>query len=101
MNAALMHAATKLTQEPPNPEGNAWRTPVVVTTTDDSSDAQQAAANSTHRTPTVAARAWHYTAMSAATFTLSALLGYIATEAIRKRARGRNQAHTWRGNVAH
>lgn len=56
MNAALMHAATKLTQEPPNPEGNAW----------------------------------HYTAMSAATFTLSALLGCIATEAIRKRVRGRN-----------
>lgn len=37
-----------------------------------------------------AARAWHYTAMSAATFTLSALLGYIATEAIVKRIRGRN-----------
>lgn len=90
MNAALMHAATKLIQEPPNPEGNAGRTPVVVTTTEDSSDAQQAAANSTHRTPTVVARAWHYTAMSAATFTLSALLGYIATEAICKRIRGRN-----------
>ena len=43
-------------------------------TTDDSADAH----------------AWHYTAMSAATFTLSALLGYIATEAIVKRIRGRN-----------
>lgn len=49
-----------------------------------------AAANSTRRTPTVSARAWHYTAMSAATFTLSALLGYITTEAICKRTRGRN-----------
>lgn len=39
---------------------------------------------------TAAAHAWHYTAMSAATFTLSALLGYIATEAICKRIRGRN-----------
>ena len=39
---------------------------------------------------TAAAHAWHYTAMSAATFTLSALLGYIATEAIVKRIRGRN-----------
>lgn len=49
-----------------------------------------AAANNTQRTPTVAAHAWHYTAMSAATFTLSALLAYIATEAICKCARGRN-----------
>ena len=47
---------------------------VAVKTTDDSADAH----------------AWHYTAMSAATFTLSALLGYIATEAIVKRIRGRN-----------
>lgn len=46
--------------------------------------------NSTQRTPTVATRSWHHTAMSAATFTLSALLGYIATEAIFKRIRGRN-----------
>ena len=90
MNAALMHAATKLIQEPPNPEGNAGRTPVVVTTTDDSSDAQQAAANSVERTSTVATRTWHHTAMSAATRALSALLGHIATEAIRKRIRGRN-----------
>ena len=49
-----------------------------------------ATANNTQRTPTVAAHAWHYTAMSAATFTLSALLAYIATEAICKRVRGRN-----------
>ena len=46
--------------------------------------------NSTQRTPTVATRAWHHTAMSAATFTLSALLAYVATETIFKRIRGRN-----------
>lgn len=48
------------------------------------------ASNSTECTPTVAPRSWHYTAMSAATFALSALMGYIATEAIFKRIRGRN-----------
>lgn len=105
VNAALMHAAINLLQDLQNPEEqystrcNAGYMPVV-TKTDDSADAQQAdannaeeapaAANSTQRTPTVATRAWHYTAMSAATFTLSALLGYIATEAICKRIRGRN-----------
>ena len=48
------------------------------------------APHNTQRTPTVATRTWHHTAMSAATFTLSALLAYIATEAIWKRIRGRN-----------
>lgn len=48
------------------------------------------ASNSTEYTPTVATRSWHYTAMSAATFALSAFLGYIATETIFKRIRGRN-----------
>lgn len=48
------------------------------------------ASNSTECTPTVAARSWHYTAMSTATFALSAFLGYIATETIFKRIRGRN-----------
>lgn len=76
MNAALMHAATKLLQDPPNSEGNAGYTPVIVKTTDE--------------TPAVATRTWHHTAMSAATFTLSALLAYIATGAICKRIRGRN-----------
>lgn len=105
VNAALMYAAVNLLQDLQNPEEqystrcNTGYTPVA-TKTDDSADAQQAdannaeeapaAANSTHRTPTAAAHAWHYTAMSAATFTLSALLGYIATEAICKRIRGRN-----------
>ena len=101
VNAALMYAAINLMQDPQNLEEqcstrcNAGHTPVV-TKTDDSADAQQADANNaeeapaTTSTPTVAARAWHYTAMSAATFTLSALLGYIATEAICKRIRGRN-----------
>lgn len=46
--------------------------------------------NNVEHTPTVAPRAWHHTAMSAATFALSALLAYIATEAIFKRIRGRN-----------
>lgn len=87
MNAALMHAATKLLQEPPNPEGNAGYTPVAA---NNSTEEAPAAANSTQRTPTAAARAWHYSAMSAATFTLSALLTHIATEAIWKHIRGRN-----------
>lgn len=46
--------------------------------------------NNVERTPTVAPRAWHHTTMSAATFALSALLAYVATEAICKRIRGRN-----------
>lgn len=46
--------------------------------------------NSTQCTPTVVTRTWHHTAMSVATFTLSALMGYIATEAIFKRVRSRN-----------
>ena len=103
-NAALMHVAVNLLQDQQNPEKqystrcNAECTPVVVTTTDDSADAQQADANNAEEAPAAAnsdaptapARAWHCTAMSAATFTLSALLGYIATEAIVKRIRGRN-----------
>jgi hypothetical protein len=86
MNAALMHAATKLLQEPPNPEGNAGYTPVAA----NNSAEDAPAAHSVERTPTASARAWHYSAMSAATCALSALLGYIATEAIFKRIRGRN-----------
>ena len=46
--------------------------------------------NNAEDAPTVAPRAWHHTAMSATTFALSALLAYIATEAICKRIRGRN-----------
>ena len=68
MNAGLMHAATNLLQDPPKPE---QYTHVV-------------------DKPTVAARTWHHTAMSAATFAFSAILGYIATEAICKRVRSRN-----------
>ena len=86
MNAALIHAATKLLQEPPNPEGNAGHTPVAA----NNSAEDAPAAHSVERTPTASARAWHYSAMSAATCALSALLGYIATEAIFKRIRGRN-----------
>lgn len=68
---------------------NAGNTPVVdeihPPVTDDTP-----ASNSTECTPTVTARSWHYTAMSAATFALSAFLGYIATKAIFKRIRNRN-----------
>ena len=88
VNAALMHAAIKLLQDPEEQYStrcNAGYTPVANNNAEDAP-----AANSTQRTPTVTAHAWHYTAMSAATFTLSALLGYIATEAIVKRIRGRN-----------
>ena len=41
-------------------------------------------------TPTVVTRTWHHTAMSVATFALSAIMAYVATEAICKRIRGRN-----------
>lgn len=88
-----------LLQNPPDPVEqystgyNAENTPVVAEihppVTDDT-PANNNNSNSTQRTPTVATRTWHHTAMSAATFTLSALLGYIATEAIVKRIRGRN-----------
>ena len=97
MNAALMHAATKLLQEPPNPEGNAGYTPAAANNSAEDAPAaannsaeDAPAAHSVERTPTASARAWHYSAMSAATCALSALLGYIATEAIFKRIRGRN-----------
>lgn len=84
-----------LLQDPPYPVEqystgcNAGNTPVVnkihPPVTDDTPTS-----NSTECTPTVAPRSWHYTAMSAATFALSAFLGYIATEAVWKRIRGRN-----------
>lgn len=103
MNAALIHAAVNLLQDQQNPKEqhstrcNAGYTPVVTKTTDGTpavasinAEDAPAAANSIECTPTVAARAWHYTAMSAATFTLSALLAYIAAEVTRKRVRGRN-----------
>lgn len=93
MNAALMYAAVNLLQGQQNPEEqystgcNAGDTPVVA---NNNAEDTLATANSARRTPTVAARAWHYTAMSAATFTLSALLAYITTKTICKRIRGRN-----------
>lgn len=58
--------------------------------TDDTPTAANNSNNNVERTPTVAPRAWHHTAMSAATFALSAVMGYIATEAICTRIRGRN-----------
>lgn len=114
MNAALTHAAINLMQDPKNPEEQrstkreAAHTPVATTPNDTPATANNnnqdapATANSTQHTPTAAAHAWHHTAMSAATFTLSALLAYTATEAIFKRIRGRNnQPHTRRGNAIH
>ena len=71
---------------------NAGNTPVVTEIHPPVTDDTPAASNNNgiEHTPTVATRAWHHTAMSAATFALSAFLGYIATEAIFKRIRGRN-----------
>lgn len=73
---------------------NAENTPVVdeihPPVTDDTPTAANNSNNNVERTPTVVPRTWHHTAMSAATFTLSALLAYVATEAIFKRIRGRN-----------
>ena len=51
--------------------------------TNNSNNAEDAPAHSAPRT-------WHHTAMSAATFALSAIMAYVATEAICKRIRGRN-----------
>lgn len=84
-----------LLQNPPDPVEqystgcNAGNTPVVNEIHPPVTDGTPAN-NSTECTPTVAPRSWHYTAMSAATFALSAFLGYIATETIFKRIRGRN-----------
>ena len=89
-----------LLQNPPDPVEqysigcNAGNTPVVdeihPPVTDDTPTAANNSNNNVERTPTVVPRTWHYTAMSAATFALSAFLGYIATETIFKRIRGRN-----------
>lgn len=91
-----------LLQNPPDPVEqystgcNAGNTPVVdeihppVTDDTPASNSNSNSINSTQCTPTVATRTWHHTAISADTFALSAFLGYIATEAIWKRIRGRN-----------
>lgn len=69
---------------------NAGNTPVVdeihPSVTDDT-PVNNSASNNAEDAP---ARTWHHTAMSSATFALSAILAYIATEAIVKRIRGRN-----------
>ena len=52
MNAALMYAAIKLLQDPPNPEGNAGYAPVVDTTTDEpptNNNAENAPATNTEK----------------------------------------------------
>lgn len=86
------YAAINLPQNPEEQSStgcNARDTPVVAKTRPPVTD-DTPASNSTECTPTVAPRTWHHTAMSAATFALSAIMGYIATEAICKRIRGRN-----------
>lgn len=65
-------------------------TPVVDEIHPPVADSTPANNNNAEDAPTVAPRAWHHTAMSAATFALSALLAYVATEAIFKHIRGRN-----------
>ena len=91
------YAAINLLQDPEEQEStgcNTGNTPVVAAIRPPVTDSTTAATNnsskSTECTPTVAPRTWHYTAMSAATFALSAFLGYIATETIFKRIRNRN-----------
>lgn len=74
---------------------NAGNTPVVDEIRPPVTDSTPTNSNSNNNVedapaPTVAPSTWRHTAMSAATFTLSALLGYIATEAIFKHIRGRN-----------
>lgn len=89
-----------LLQDPPYPVEqystgcNAGNTPVVneihPPVTDDTPTAANNSNNNVERTPTVVPSTWHHTAMSAATFALSAIMAYVATGAICKRIRGRN-----------
>lgn len=87
------YPAINILQDPEEQEStgcNARDTPVVAKTRPPVTDSTPTNNNNAEDAPTVAPRAWHHTAMSAATFALSTLLGYIATEAICKRIRGRN-----------
>ena len=85
-----------LLQNPPDPveqystRCNAGNTPVVDEihpSVTDNTPVNNSASNNAEDAP---ARTWHHTAMSAATFALSALLAYVATEAICTHIRGRN-----------
>lgn len=90
------YAAINLLQDPEEQSTgcNAGYTSVVneihPPVTDSTPTAVNNSSNNVERTPTVAPRTWHHTAMSAATFALSALLAYAATGAICKRIRDRN-----------
>lgn len=91
------YAAINLLQDPEEQSStrcNTGYTPLVdeihPPVTDGTPTAANNSNNNVERTPTVVPRTWHHTAMSAATFALSAIMGYIATEAICKRIRGRN-----------
>ena len=97
---ALNDDEPDLLQNPPDPVEqystgcNAGNTPVVAEihppVTDDTPTAANNSNNNVEHTPTVTTRTWHHPAMSSAAFALSAILGYVATEAIVKRIRGRN-----------
>ena len=88
------YAAINLLQDPEEQEStrcNTGCTPLVDEIHPPVTDNTPAAANSNNNNVEDApARTWHHTAMSSATFALSAILAYIATEAIVKRIRGRN-----------
>lgn len=85
VSAAILYASTRLLRDLQDSEeqystNNAESTPA----------APELIVTRTGGAPTAPAHSWRYNAMYAATFTLSALLSYIAIEAMRKRGRGRN-----------
>ena len=105
MSAVTIYAATRLLRDLQDLEeqystNNTESTPItpelIVTRTGGVPTApatvhtENAPTNNAEGTPATPAHSWRYNAMYAATFTLSALLSYIATEAICKRVCGRN-----------
>lgn len=110
MSAVTIYAATRLlrnledSEEQYSTNNNTESTPItpelIVTRTGGVPTAPASATNDTECTPTATnspecaptapAHSWRYIAMSAATFTLSALLSHVAIEAILKHGRGRS-----------
>lgn len=109
MSAVTIYAATRLLRNLEDSEeqystNNTESTPItpelIVTRTGGVPTASASATNDTECTPTATnspecaptapAHSWRYIAMSAATFTLSALLSHVAIEAILKHGRGRS-----------
>ena len=68
----------------------ATNSPECAPTATNSPECAPTATNSPECAPTAPAHSWRYIAMSAATFTLSALLSHVAIEAILKHGRGRS-----------